>query len=76
MLSAMITPTVLVLPVVSPRAIGLGVNDNSLAAVMTRARVSSDTRSFPLIAFDAVVSDTPASLATSSKVTGRCLAMP
>jgi hypothetical protein len=37
-------------PVIRPRAIGLGVNESSCAAAMTRARVSSDTRFLPLIA--------------------------
>jgi hypothetical protein len=76
MLSAMMTPTVLLRPVIRPRAIGLGVNESSCAAAMTRARVSSDTRFLPLIAFEAVVSDTPARLATSTSVAGRRLVMP
>ena len=64
MLSAMMNPTVLVLPVIKPRATRLGVNDRSRAAAITRARVCSETRFLPLIAFDAVVSETPARWAT------------
>ena len=71
MLSATMSPTVLVRPPVRPRAIGLGVNESSRAAAMTRARVASDTRFLPLIAFEAVVSDTPARSATSMSVAGR-----
>ena len=56
MLSATIIPTVLVRPPVRPRAIGLGVNESSRAAAITRARVASDTRLLPLIALEAVVS--------------------
>jgi hypothetical protein len=75
MLSPMMNPTVLVRPVISPRASGLGVNDSSRAAAMTRARVASDTRFLPLIAFEAVVSETPARSATSMSVAGRRFAM-
>ena len=64
MLSAMMNPTVLVLPVIRPRATGFGVNERSRAAAMTWARVNSETRSLPLMAFDAVVSETPARCAT------------
>ena len=71
MLSATISPTVLVRPPVRPRAIGLGVNASSRAAARTRARVASDTRFLPLIALDAVVSETPARSATSMRVAGR-----
>jgi len=42
---------------------------------MTRARVASDTRFLPLIAFEAVVSETPARSATSMSVAGRRFAM-
>ena len=75
MLSAMTKPTVLVRPVIRPRAIGFGVNESSCAAAMTRARVAADTRSLPLIAFEAVVRETPARSATSMSVAGRRLAM-
>ena len=71
MLSAMIIPTVLVRPPVRPRAIALGVNESSRAAAITRARVSSDTRLLPLIALEAVVSETPARSATWVSVAGR-----
>jgi hypothetical protein len=69
----MIIPTVLVRPPVRPRAIGLGVNESSRATAITRARVAAETRVFPLIAFDAVVSETPARSATSVNVAGRRL---
>ena len=64
------SPTVPVRPTSRLRASWFGVNPTWSAASCTRFRVDADTSPRPLIALDAVDSETPAILATSLRVTG------
>ena len=61
-------PTVPVRPARRLRASWFGVNEICSAASSTRRRVAGATSSRPLIAFDAVAIETPASFATSLSV--------
>ncbi len=67
-------PTVPVRPPSRPCARVFGTKDSCSAASTTRARVRAATSLRPLRAFDAVATETPASLATSVRVT--TLALP
>jgi len=58
-------------PLAKLLAIRFGAYESSRAALSTRFRVTSEIRSRPFIAFEAVVTDTPASEATSVRVAGR-----
>ena len=58
-----------VLPEIRPRASTLGWNESSSAACCTRRRVAGATSSRALSALEAVATETPASLATSVRVT-------
>ena len=63
------TPMLKVLPPANPRAKGLGTKPNACVASITAWRLASLTTAVPFNMRDTVLGDTPARLATISKVT-------